>query len=188
MRDNVGLFDVAVRDEARSRVERIWLAVHSLGGDGHAYRRERAGAARAVVAEVYSAPRVAAAAGRLPKYAMMPGLALDITIDDDTGQPYEFGIKAQCNKAEHLIDVQQPVLLIGSPMCTALSVIQAINKARRDPSVVERDLVAGRIHMAWFSHLYRKQIARSSYVLHEHPADGSHFVDRTVRAPDARDE
>ena len=37
MRDIVGLFDVAVRDEARSRVERICLAVHALGGDGHAY-------------------------------------------------------------------------------------------------------------------------------------------------------
>ena len=139
MRDIARVFDVAVRDKVRSRVGRKCLAVHALGGDGHAYRQERASAARAVVAEVYSAPRVSAAAGRLPKYGMMTGLALDITIDDDTGQPYDFSIKAQRDKAEALIDAQQPVLLIGSPMCTAFSVIQAINKTRRDPLAVERE-------------------------------------------------
>ena len=121
--DTIGLINVADGTDAESRVERICLAVHALGGDGHAYRRERASAARAVVAEVYAAPNVTAAAGRLPKYGMMPGLALDITVDDDTGQPYDFSVKAQRDKAEALIDARQPVLLIGSPMCTAFSVI-----------------------------------------------------------------
>ena len=98
---------------------------------------------------------------------MMPGLALDVTVDDDTGQPYDFSVKAQRDKAEALLDAQQPVLLIGSPMCTAFSVIQAINKARRDPAIVERKLVAGRLHLAWCCHLYRKQILRGAYFLRE---------------------
>ena len=71
LRDIVGLFDVAERIDARSRVERLCLAVHALGGDGHAYRRDRASAARKIVSEVYSAPRVTAAARRLPKYGMI---------------------------------------------------------------------------------------------------------------------
>ena len=161
MRDIVWLFDVAVRGEARSRVERICLAIHALGGDGHAYRRERASAALAVLAEVYSAPKVVAAAGTLTKYGMMPGLALDITIHDDTGQPYDFSVKAQRDKAEALIGVQQPLLFIGSPMCTAFSVIQAINMARRDPLVVERKLIAGRLYLAWCCHLYTCIVSRS---------------------------
>ena len=37
MRDILGLFDVAERIDARSRVEGRRLAVHALGGDGHAY-------------------------------------------------------------------------------------------------------------------------------------------------------
>ena len=49
MRDIVGLFDVSERDEARSRVEGLCLAVHALGGDGQAYRRDRASASRKIV-------------------------------------------------------------------------------------------------------------------------------------------
>ena len=162
----------------RSRVERICLAVHALGGDGHAYRPERASAARAALAEVYSAPRVTAAAGPLPKYGLMPALALDITVDDDTGQPYDFSVKAQLDKAEVVIDAQQPVLLIGSPMCTSFSL--ATNKARRDPLVVERELVAGRLRLAWCCHLYRKQIARGSYFLHDHPAGATSWTQPCV--------
>ena len=67
MRDILGLFDVAERIDARSRVEGLCLAVQALGGDGHAYRRDRASAAHKIVVEVYSAPRVTAAARRLPK-------------------------------------------------------------------------------------------------------------------------
>ena len=91
----------------------------------------------------------------------MPGPTLDITIDDHTGQPYDFSIKAQRDKAEALIDAQQPVLLIGSPMCTAFSVIQAINKARRDPLVVERELVAGGLHLTYI--VSRSHAARTSW-------------------------
>ena len=47
---------------------------------------------------------------------MMPGIALDITVDDDTGQPYDFSVQAQRNKAEASHDAQEPALLIGSPM------------------------------------------------------------------------
>ena len=67
MRDILGLFDLVERVDARSRVEGLCLAVHALGGDGHAYRRDRANAARKIVSEVHSAPRVTAAARRLPK-------------------------------------------------------------------------------------------------------------------------
>ena len=94
MRDIVGLFDVSERGEARSRVEGLCVAIHALGGDGQAYRRDRASAARKIVSEIYSAPRVTAAARRLPKYGMMPGLALDITVGDDTGMPFDFSVQA----------------------------------------------------------------------------------------------
>ena len=91
---------------------------------------ERARSARAIIAEMYYPPRVTAAARRLPKYGLEPGLALEITADEHTGKLFDRSIKAQREKAESMLDDQEPILLIGSPMCTCFSVIQAINHAR----------------------------------------------------------
>ena len=108
-----------------------------------------------------------AAARRLPRYGLQPGLALDITVDDETGQPFDFSVKTQRTKAEALLDEQQPMLLIGSPF----SAIQAINNipGKRDPLTIAREKAAGRLHLEWCCYLYRKQIARGAYFLHEHP-------------------
>ena len=57
--------------------------------------------------------------------------------DRPSGRPSDFSIKSQRDKAEALIESQLPVLLIGSPMCTAFSAIQAINNmpGKRDPEL-----------------------------------------------------
>ena len=151
MRDLARLFEVSDRPQGLASAERFIAAIELVGGDGRGYRREHAKAARAIIAEVYSPPRVTAAAGRLPKYGLQPGLALDITVNDETGQPYDFSIKDQRTKAELLIEEQQPMLLIGSPMCTAFSAIQAINSipGKRDPLIVAREKAAGRLHLDW---------------------------------------
>ena len=132
-------------------MERLIAAIELIGGDGRGYRRERAKAARAIVAEVYSPPRVTAAASRLPKSGLQPGLDMDITVNDETGQPYDFSIKAQRTKAEALIDERQPMLPIGSPMCTAFSVIQAIDNipGKRGLLIIAREKAAGRLHLDW---------------------------------------
>ena len=112
MRDIIGLFDVEERSSARAGVDVMINAIQTLGGNGRAYMRERAKAARAVVAEIYSPPRVTAAARRLPKYGLEPGLALDITIEDDTGKPFDFSRRKQRQKVEAMIDARKPLLLI----------------------------------------------------------------------------
>ena len=68
-----------------------------------------------------------------------------------TGQLYDSSIKAQRTKAETLLDEQQPMLLIGPPMCTAFSAIQAINNipGKRDPLIIARGKAAGRLHFDW---------------------------------------
>ena len=132
------------------------------------------------MADIYSPPRVTAAARRLPKYGPEPGLALDITIGDGTGKPFDFSRREQRQKVEAMIDARKPLLLIGSPMCTAFSAIQAINRARRDPEVVARELTNGRLHLAWCCHLYRKQVERGACFLHEHPAGATSWHERCV--------
>ena len=79
----------------------------------------------------------------------MPGVALDLTCNDDSGNAWDFSIPSQRKKAETLLAEQQPTLLIGSPMCTPFSNIQNINKARRDPAVIENEIARGRLHLAW---------------------------------------
>ena len=66
------------------------------------------------------------------------------------GQSWDFIIKSQRDKAEALLYSQLLVLLIGSPMCTAFSAIQAIINipGKRDPEIVAREQVAGRLHLA----------------------------------------
>ena len=90
-------------------------------GNGVKYRREAVKHMRAIVSEVYSAPRVTEAARQHPRLGIIPGIAFDLTLNDDTGLPWDFSIPAQRQKAENSIDEQQPILLIGSPMCTPFS-------------------------------------------------------------------
>ena len=117
---------------------------------------------RAVVSEVYSAPRVADIARRQPRLGAIPGVSLDLTGKDEQGNPWDFNLKEQREKAERLIDEQRPLLLIGTPMCTAFSNIQNLNKARRDPEIVRRELIKACIHFNWCCHLYAKQMSRGA--------------------------
>ena len=71
--------------------------------------------------------------------------------------------------AERRLDQQKPMLLIGTPMCTAFSNIQNLNKAKRDPAVVAAEFEKARVHLRWCCKLYQKQIDRGVYFLHEHP-------------------
>lgn len=147
VRDIGRLYEVAERELGRQRSERISVLIHTLGGDGKAYRREKAKTARKVISEIYSAPRITAAAQRLPHYGLTAGLALDLTVNDETGKPYDFNDPKQRAKAGKLFEEQQPFLLVGSPPCTPFSQIQAINRERRDPHQIERELIAGRVHL-----------------------------------------
>ena len=182
VRDIGRVFEVADREAGRERVERISVLIHAMGGDGKGYRREKAKAARQFVSEIYSAPRVTAMARRLPKYGLEAGLALDMTVDDDTGLPFNFKDPKQRAKADKLLDERRPFLLIGSPPCTPFSQIQAIHRARREPQDIERELIAGRVHLEFCCYLYRKQIVRGADFLHEHPQGATSWREPCIQS------
>ncbi len=48
-------------------------------------------------------------------------MSLDLTGCDEQGKPWDFNLKEQRDKAEKILDEQRPLLLIGTPMCTAFS-------------------------------------------------------------------
>lgn len=75
------------RTRARGTHDEIICLVDALGHSGRKYRREATQRLRAVVSEVYSAPRVTEAARRHARLGCIPGVALDLTSMDEEGNP-----------------------------------------------------------------------------------------------------
>ena len=136
------------RSEARERYRDVLNLVTAMGGQARKFRREATRRVRAIVSEIYSAPRVTDAARRHARFGILPGIALDLTgTDEDDGLPWDFNDHRKREKAERLLDEQRPILLICSPMCTAFCNIQNLNRAKRDPAVVSRELAQARRHL-----------------------------------------
>ncbi len=121
------------------------------------------------MAEVYSPPRVTAAAKLLPELKLIPGFALDLTTNDVDGRAWNFAEKEMRERAMAKLKAEEPQLLVGSPMCTAFSQLQAINVARRDPAIVRRELESAKDHVRWVMKLCALQVRENRYFLFEHP-------------------
>ena len=91
-----------------------------MGADTKSYRREHRRAARMVLSEIYSPPRVTKILSGMPSHALAPGFALDLTCTDPhDGLPWDFDKLEKRERARALFREQRPMVLIGSPMCTA---------------------------------------------------------------------
>ena len=133
------LFSLIDRDDMIRTHEDIAKTIHMIGGDMRKYRRERHTQAQVIVSEIYSAPRMTVMARRRRKYGIEPGESLELTTNDDTGQPWDFNDPRHRVRAEKLLDEQRPLLLIGSPMCAAFSGLQQIATNRPEGSNGWRD-------------------------------------------------
>ena len=76
------------------------------------------------IIEVYSPKRVTGMGDML---GLMQGMALDLTNCDEDGNAWDFTKKAMRDKAEQMIIDKKALLVIGSPMCSAFSRLQAMN-------------------------------------------------------------
>ena len=152
-----GAINLLQYDQAREDAEFAVAMVRLLGGDTKKYVRERRAALRHLVAEVYSPPRITAAAKLMPELRCIPSFALDLTTRDEDGKPWDFSVYANRERARRMVMEMKPMLLVGSPMCTAFSAWQHINRGRRDPGVVEREHVQAMVHIQFCMELYRLQ-------------------------------
>ena len=155
------LMAVLQRDEkveVREANDEILSIIKTLGGDQNKYRRERQRAVRAIVSEVYSPPRVTAATKLLPELQLMPGFALDLTTVDSDSRPWDFDEKVMRERALERVRREKPLLLVGSPMCTAFSTWQRINNKIRDKYVVEAEKKRAVMHLEFCIELYREQL------------------------------
>ena len=67
----------------------------------------------------------------------------------------------------------RPFMLIGSPPCTAFSVLQGLNNHKRDQSVVAKELADACAHVAFCFELYEIQRKAGRFFMHEHPSPAS---------------
>jgi hypothetical protein len=170
LRELMAVMTRDAKDEIKKHDDDIIAVVRALGGSVGKYRRERQKGIRAIVAEVYSPPRVTAAAKLLPELKLIPGFALDLTTNDVDGRAWNFDEKEMRERAMAKLKAEEPQLLVGSPMCTAFSTWQRINNKIRDPMIVANELKRAKEHLKFVVELYREQIRGGRYFLHEHPA------------------
>ena len=97
------------------------------------------------IAEKYSRQRV----NKIAQFwGILPGMSLDLTCaDEDDGLPWDFSKQSKRDKAEQLIESGKTLLLIGSPMCSAVSQLQKIDKIKAPAEVKKRKIEEGRRHL-----------------------------------------
>ena len=101
-----------------------------------------------------------------PSFGILPGFALDLTTSDDDGRCWDFDDEDMRQRAWAKVKSEKPLLLIGSPMCTAFSAWQHINNAKRDPATVAKECARGLSHLRFCCELYAYQIEKGRYFLH----------------------
>ena len=122
------------------------------------------------VSEVWSPPRVTKLAA---EYGLNPGFALDLQVDDENGQPWDFDKAEQREKCLNMIREQKLQFVIGSPMCTAFSILEGLNKWRMDSKKWNALWEKGVRHMRFAVKIYRMQAHEGRWFLHEHPNSAS---------------
>ena len=79
----------------------ILQLVDAMGGSKSKYARERRGAVKRLVSEIYSPPRVTAALKLLPSLGCVPGFAMDLTTVDEHGNPGISTIRCSVGEREN---------------------------------------------------------------------------------------
>ena len=91
------------------------------------------------IVEIFSQPRLCQeVAGRsFGGTTLKPGFSLDLSMNDPaTGEPWDFSRQTVQSRVLKLIRDVKPFCVTGSPPCKAVSPLQEISRARRDPKVM----------------------------------------------------
>ena len=99
-------------------------------------------------AEIYSKPRIyqEATAQKFQGVSLRPGWSLDLsTKDSSTGKAWDLSDRKAQAKVMKRVKDTEPFCTVGSLPCTPLSQLQGLNKARREPDIVARELRLGKL-------------------------------------------
>lgn len=128
-------------------------------------------------AEVYSPPRVAEMARKM---GLKAGWSLDITTTDHDGRKRDSNDTEMRNRAVRKLFKDEPLLLIGSPMCFAFSRMNNANYPKMCPEEYNRRMEYGRKHLEFCAKLYAMHWRAGRYLLHEHPEGASSWQEPCI--------
>ena len=118
------------------------------------------------LSKLYSPPRVATIASEM---GLHPGASYDLLTHDENCKPWDFDDVTQRQRCKQRISKEKPYLLIGSPMCTAFSSLQNLNRERMCAHKWNLLWNYGVKHLLFAIDVYDMQLSAGRYVLHEHP-------------------
>ena len=140
------------------------------------------GAVRHTATELFSPPRVNAKI-RSTVSGLTAGSSFDLIVDQNTGEAWNFLSTEHRRRCWSRLKAEDPWVVIGSPPCTAFSVLNyGLSRYRMNPEKRERQLVEGKISLAFALSAYEWQVRRGRYFLHEHPASAESWKMDEVRA------
>ena len=109
--------------------------------------------------------------------------SLDLRTLKANGEPWDFSKRSDRREARELISRTNPDWIIGSPPCTPYSIWNfGINYKKMDPARVQQILRDGDVHLHFVCSLYRSQLRKGKYFLHEHPATAMSWKDSQISA------
>ena len=93
----------------------------------------------------------------------------------------DFTKKSDRMEALRIVRERKPMWLIGSPPCTAFSLLnEGLNYNSLDPLRVAAMRKEGRTHLHFMISLYRIQLEEGRHFLHEHVASASSWRDNEL--------
>jgi len=130
------------------------------------------------VSEMYSLPRITEMAKSLNIPA---GFALDITVNQEDGTPWDLSVSENQAKAKRL-EEEKPELLVASPMCAAFSSWMSVNYSKMDDEAVREHLAKALAHLKFRLELCLIQHQAGRLFLLEHPVAATSWGSRMMRA------
>ncbi len=129
------------------------------------------------IMEVYSPKRVNEMA---EEFGLKPGLSLDLTNQDENGDAWDFNTVEMRNKAIRKIHEEQPMFVVGSPMCDPWSIAQNANKGKWTQEETRERMDRARVHLDFMCRIYKIQAKAKRYYIHEHPAGASSWKEESI--------
>jgi hypothetical protein len=137
---------------------------------------------RKTVTELFSPPRVNAELTKNSVSGIAAGTSFDLIIDQESGEAWDFLRADHRRKCWSRLRAEDPWVVIGSPPCTAFSIINGLNKFKSAAETRERKLVEGKVLLNFALDVYTWQHRRGRYFVHEHPQSASSWNLPEVRA------
>ena len=95
-------------------------------------------------------------------------ISFDLRAQDEDGNAWDLSKPEVQKKAEELIDLLQPELIIGCPPCGPFSALQWLNHPKMTEQQAQDRMKDAAARVEFCVKLCRKQISRKKFFLHEH--------------------